>query len=117
MQKAEANAGFARFIKTHYHSWFSGNGTGVPLLSPNIIPRQVLPHLEKVEKVCLVVIDNLRYDQWKTIQPMVEEYYTVESDEIYCSILPTATQYARNALFAGLMPLEIERLHPLSSCA
>ena len=62
--------------------------------------------------VCLVVIDNLRLDQWKTIQPLVEEYYSVEQDGVYCGILPTATQYARNALFSGLMPLEIEEMYP-----
>jgi len=113
MQKTEANSGFARFIKTHYYSWFSGKNADAPLLSPNVIAHKVIPLLKNGEKVCLVVIDNLRLDQWKSIQPMVEEYFAVESDEIYCSILPTATQYARNALFAGLMPLEIEKIHPM----
>jgi CheY-like chemotaxis protein len=113
MQKTEANAGFAKFVKTNYHSWFSGKNTDTPLLSQNVIGREVIPLLNAGEKVCLVVIDNLRFDQWKSIQSMIEEYYTIESEEIYCSILPTATQYARNALFAGLMPLEIEQLHPL----
>ncbi|MFC2112540.1 PglZ domain-containing protein [Bacteroidota bacterium] len=112
MQKAEANKGFSKFIKTHYHSWFSGKDEETPLLSPNVIGRRVIPHLEAGEKVCFIVIDNLRLDQWKTIQPLVEEYYTVNLDEVYCGILPTATQYARNAMFAGLMPLEIEKLHP-----
>jgi hypothetical protein len=72
----------------------------------------VFPFLQNGEKVCLVVIDNLRLDQWKTIQPLIEEHYLVEKDEVYCSILPTATQYARNAIFSGLMPLEIEKMHP-----
>ncbi len=112
MQKTEGNAGFAKFIKTHYHSWFSGKNEDAPLLSPNIIPRKVIPLLKNGEKVCLIVIDNLRLDQWKTLQPMIEEFYIVDSDEVYCGILPTATQYARNAMFAGLMPKEIEHRHP-----
>ena len=112
MQKTDANAGFARFIKTHYLNWFSGKNEDTPLLSTGVIAQKVIPLLKDGGKVCLVVVDNLRLDQWKTLQPMVEEYFTVESDEVYCSILPTATQYARNALFAGLMPLEIEKLHP-----
>ncbi len=112
LQKAEANSGFTRFIKTQYHSWFSGKDSEAPLLSPNVVGKSVIPLLKAGEKVCLVVIDNLRLDQWKAIQPMIEEYFSILSEEIYCSILPTATQYARNALFAGLMPLEIGNLHP-----
>lgn len=112
MQMTEANAGFAKFIKTNYHSWFSGKYEDTPLLSHNVVNEKVIPPLKAGEKVCLVVIDNLRLDQWKSIQPMIEEYYLVDSDEVYCSILPTATQYARNALFAGLMPLEIEKRYP-----
>jgi hypothetical protein len=112
MQKTEANAGFAKFIKTHYHSWFSGKEEDTPLLSPHVIGERVIPLIKAGEKVCLVVIDNLRLDQWKTLQPMLDEYYTVDSDEIYCGILPTATQYARNSMFAGLMPLDIEKMYP-----
>lgn len=112
MQGTEANAGFSRFIRTHYHSWFTGKDPEAPLLSPGVLGRKVFPFLQNGEKVCLVVIDNLRLDQWKTIQPLIEEHYLVEKDEVYCSILPTATQYSRNALFSGLMPLEIEKMHP-----
>ncbi|MFC2115454.1 PglZ domain-containing protein [Bacteroidota bacterium] len=112
MQKTEANSGFSKFIKTHYYSWFSEKDAETPLLSPNIIESRVLPPVKNGEKVCLIVIDNLRLDQWKTLQPIIEEYYQIESDEIYCSILPTATQYARNAMFAGMMPLEIEKQFP-----
>lgn len=68
--------------------------------------------LEKESQLFLIVIDNLRYDQWKTIQPVIEELFRVEKDEMYCSILPTTTQFARNALFAGLMPSEIEKKYP-----
>ncbi len=112
MQKSEANSGFAKFIKTNYHTWFTGKDEDAPLLSPHVLERRVIPHLKAGEKICLIVIDNLRLDQWKTIQPLIEEFFTVDSDEVYCSILPTSTQYARNAMFAGLMPLEIEKLYP-----
>jgi CheY-like chemotaxis protein len=112
MQKAEANTGFSKFIKTHYYSWFEGKDPEIPLLSPGIFKERVLPFIQNGEKVCLIVIDNLRYDQWKILQPLIEEYYTVDTEEIVCCILPTATQYARNAMFAGLMPMEIEKRYP-----
>ncbi|MCK4854376.1 MAG: PglZ domain-containing protein [Bacteroidales bacterium] len=112
MQKAEANTGFSKFIKTHYYSWFEGKDPEIPLLSPGIFRERVLPIIQNGEKVCLIVIDNLRFDQWKILQPLIEEYYSVDTEEIICSILPTATQYARNAIFAGLMPMEIEKRYP-----
>jgi CheY-like chemotaxis protein len=112
MQKAEANLGFSKFIKTHYYSWFEGRNKDIPLLSPDILKEKVIPLIRDGEKVCLIVIDNLRFDQWKILSPLIEEYYTVEAEEITCSILPTATQYARNAMFAGLMPMEIEQRYP-----
>jgi hypothetical protein len=112
MQKAEANTGFSKFIKTHYYSWFEGKDPEIPLLSPGIFRERVLPKIQNGEKVCLIVIDNLRFDQWKILQPLIEEYYSVDTEEIICSILPTATQYARNAIFAGLMPMEIEKRYP-----
>ena len=112
MQKAEANKGFSRFIKTNYTNWFNSNKPGKPLISTGIFPQKVFPLLEKTEKVCFVLIDNLRYDLWRSMIPLIEDYYKIESEEIYCSILPTATQYARNAMFAGLMPMEIEDIFP-----
>jgi hypothetical protein len=81
-------------------------------LSPGIFRERVLPIIQEGEKVCLIVIDNLRFDQWKILQPLIEEYYTVDREEIVCCILPTATQYARNAMFAGLMPMELEQRYP-----
>jgi len=113
MQKAEANKGFSRFIKTNYPSWFNSDKPGKPLISTGIFPQIVFPLLEKTEKVCFVLIDNLRYDLWRSMIPLIEDYYKIESEEIYCSILPTATQYARNAMFAGLMPMEIEDIFPI----
>jgi hypothetical protein len=58
------------------------------------------------------VIDNLRLDQWKVLKPLIAEFFIVEKEDTFYSILPTATQYARNAMFAGLMPLEIKQKHP-----
>ena len=111
MQKSEANKGFARFIKKNYESWFSGSEEK-PMMSPNLFKDRIFPMLDNGQKVFVLIIDNFRYDQWKLIQPLLNEYFTVESEELYCSILPTATQYARNAIFAGLMPLEIAKLYP-----
>jgi CheY-like chemotaxis protein len=112
MQKMEANQGFSRFIRTNYTDWFETNQGDKPLISTGIFPQKVFPLLEQSGKICFVLIDNLRYDLWRSIIPSIEDYYKLESEEIYCSILPTATQYARNAMFAGLMPMEIEDIFP-----
>jgi len=112
MQKTEANTGFAKFIQLHYAGWFSSNQGEMPLMSHNVFTQRVFPSLESGQKVCMVLIDNLRLDQWRSIFPAFEEFYRIESEELICAILPTATQYARNAMFAGLMPLEIEELFP-----
>jgi CheY-like chemotaxis protein len=112
MQKSEANKGFARFIKANYHTWFDPKNENKPLLSPNVMSSRVFPLLDKGEKVFFLLIDNLRFDQWKVIERDIREFLKVDSEELYCSILPTATQYSRNALFAGLMPLEINKLYP-----
>jgi len=111
MQKSDANKSFGRYIKKNYEQWFS-NDSDKPMMSPNLIKDRVFPLLDQGQKVFFIVIDNFRYDQWKLIQPMMNEYFTVEKEELYCSILPTATQYARNSIFAGLMPLEIDKLYP-----
>lgn len=112
LQKLEANKGFARFIKSDYKSWFSPDNHDKPLLSPNIMINRVFPLLDKGEKVFFILIDNLRFDQWKVIERDLQGFFKVDSEELYCSILPTATQYSRNSLFAGLMPLEISSLYP-----
>ncbi len=112
MQKSEANSAFAKFIKKNYFSWFENNSPDKPMLSPSLFKTKVFPLLDKQHKVFVIVIDNLRFDQWKTIQPAISEYFNIEEESIYCGILPTSTQYARNSIFAGLMPSEIEKLHP-----
>jgi CheY-like chemotaxis protein len=112
MQKAEANKAFSRYIKTNYLSWFEKGAEDRPLLSPDIFKSKVFPQLDKGHKVLVLVIDNLRYDQFRVLNSVLNQYYLTEEEDLYCSILPTATMYARNAIFAGLMPLEIARLHP-----
>ena len=110
MQKAEANAQFFKFIKNNYKDWM--NGENAPLMSHNILRKKVVPLMTDDKPTYMIVIDNLRYDQWKIIEPSVLEDFAIENEEIYTSILPTATQYARNAIFAGLLPSEIQKRHP-----
>jgi DNA-binding response OmpR family regulator len=111
MQKSEANAQWFKFIEKNYINWLHGKSPA-PTLSHTLIRNCVIPQLEGEEKVFLLIIDNLRYDQWKIIQPTIFDYYTLNTEEIFCSILPTATQYARNAIFSGLMPSEMEKRFP-----
>lgn len=110
MQKEEANQAFSRFIENNYSDWLQGN-TDRPVQSHTLMKDKVFPYLGK-RPVFLLIIDNLRYDQWKVLQPILEEDFRVVSDEIYYSILPTTTQFARNSIFAGLLPNEIQRKYP-----
>ncbi len=112
MQKHEANNVFSKFIKDNYLEWINGVSEDKPVLSHTLLKDAVLPILNKDEKVFLILIDNLRYDQWKVIQPLLKDEYRTEIDDVYCSILPTATQYSRNSIFAGLMPSEIKKKYP-----
>jgi DNA-binding response OmpR family regulator len=112
LQKTEANNEFAKFVKNNYQSWLNPTYKNKPLLSPAIFAQRIIPLLEQGEKVMLIIIDNLRYDQWQIIFPAINQFCKVDREELYFSILPTATQYARNAMFAGLMPLEIQQLYP-----
>ncbi len=107
----EANNAFAKYVRRNYQSWIE-NPDQRPLMSPDIFKKRIFPLLDAGEKVFMIVIDNFRYDQWHTIQQLLSEYYTFDSDDLYFSILPTATQYSRNAIFAGLMPLAIKQMFP-----
>lgn len=112
MQKTEANSEFNKYVRRHYEDWAGPELTdAAPLMSPHIFPRRVFPLLDAGRKVLFVLIDNFRLDQWRAIKPMLAELYTIDED-LYTSILPTATQYARNAIFSGLMPLAISRMFP-----
>ena len=109
LQKREANSGFCKFVKRHYENWIDGQDR--PLSSPDIFSKRVFPLLDAGEKVCVIIIDNFRLDQWRVVQPLLAEYFNVQ-EELYPTILPTSTQYARNAIFAGLMPLQIATMFP-----
>jgi CheY-like chemotaxis protein len=111
-QKAEANLLFSKFIAKNYIDWFDGRNDNKPIMSHTLLKEYLFPELNQNVPVYFILVDNLRYDQWKSIEPTISEYFRVEKDELYYSILPTATQYARNALFAGLMPAEIAKKYP-----
>ena len=122
MQKREANGGFAKYIKQNYMDWMKGKGpqpsansqkpsANSPIFSPDIFKTKVFPLLNEGEKVFLIVLDNFRYDQWKMLEREIGDQFEIDED-VYCSILPTATQYARNAIFSGLMPDQIAKMFP-----
>ena len=111
-QKQEANTEFFKFIAKNYADWLHPKSTDAPVMSHDLFKRKVLPHVEKGIPTFFILIDNLRYDQWKAIQPIFAEYFRILEEETFYSILPTATQYARNAIFAGMLPVEIEKRFP-----
>jgi len=111
MQKTEANNTFTKYIKKNYVDWFEHTEKR-PLMSPDIFKTKVFPLLDNGEKVFFILVDNFRYDQWKIIREMLNEFYQFNDEDLYCSMLPTATQYARNAIFSGLLPLQIQQMFP-----
>ncbi|MEN9488553.1 MAG: hypothetical protein RL494_818 [Bacteroidota bacterium] len=110
-QKVEANNLFGKFIEKNYEDWFEPKADK-PVQSHDLFKKLVIPELKKEENVLFVVIDNLRYDQWKAFESVVNNHYKLESEVPYFAILPTATQYARNAIFSGLLPSEMEKQFP-----
>lgn len=114
MQKEEANLGFAKYVAKNYLDWVRPQTSpvaGRPCMSPDIFKAKVFPLLDKGEKVFLIVIDNFRYDQWKMLAQDIGDMFDMDED-MYMTILPTATQYARNAIFSGLMPSKIAEMFP-----
>lgn len=111
-QKNEADREFCKYIEKNYERWLTGSRDDRPIMQPDIFKEKILPAIRNGEKIFWIVIDNLRFDHWKIIQPLIAQYFNVEHEDIMCSILPTATQYARNAMFAGLMPLDIAKHFP-----
>ena len=111
MQKSEANHQFCKFVEQNYEDWVNTKGDDIPLMSHNLFKNKIAP-LVKEGKTFMVLIDNLRFDQWRSIRPLLSDLYRVENEDLYYSILPTATQYSRNAIFSGLMPAEMEKLNP-----
>jgi CheY-like chemotaxis protein len=110
MQKSEANSQFFRFVSRNYEDWI--NNIESPLLSHNLLEKKVFPLLNSSSPVYLLLIDNLRYDQWKVIEDNLLQKFKIIDDSMYMSILPTATQYSRNSIFSGLRPSEIQNLYP-----
>ena len=109
MQKVEANSAFVKYVKKNYERWVTTEDH--PLLSYELFKNRVFPLLDGGERVFVILIDNFRLDQWKVVKPILSEYFTFD-EELYFSILPTATQYARNAIFSGLMPDRIAKMFP-----
>src|SRR5689334_14358624 len=113
-QKNEANTEFFKFITRNYASWLREKGNNKPVMSHTLLKEKVLPNLEKGTPLFFILIDNLRFDQWKAIQPIFNESFRITEEDTFYSILPTATQYARNAIFSGMLPADIEKKFPQS---
>lgn len=111
-QKQEANTEFFKFISKNYLSWIDPKNDA-PVMSNTLLQYKVLPHVEKGTPTFFLLIDNLRFDQWKAIQPLFTENFRILEEETFYSILPTATQYCRNAIFSGLLPVDIEKQFPV----
>jgi CheY-like chemotaxis protein len=112
-QKSEANTEFFKFISKNYSTWVTDNKSNSPIMSNTLLKNKVFPHLDAGIPTFFILIDNLRLDQWKTIQPIFAESFRILEEETFYSILPTATQYSRNSIFAGLLPVEIEKQFPI----
>lgn len=111
LQKADANAAFSKFVERNYVKWIKNPSEG-PLFSHQLFREKVFPTLEEGKPTFFFLIDNLRYDQWRILNEVISDYYRLEEETPYFSILPTATQYARNAIFSGMTPLEMEKEYP-----
>lgn len=110
-QKEEANSMFGRFVKKSYMEWMASPREERPLMSNDLFRDRIFPLLDNGEKVFFIIIDNFRYDQWRVLAEEIGSDFAIE-EELYTSILPTATQYARNAIFSGLMPRQIKDMFP-----
>ena len=115
MQKSEANSEFSRFVVKNYESWVNPkmNNEDKPIMSHNLLREKVFPHVKENDvPTVMLLLDNLRFDQWKTIEPIITELFRIEEESHFYSILPTSTQYSRNAIFAGMMPDDINKRYP-----
>jgi CheY-like chemotaxis protein len=111
-QKTEANGLFAKFIENNYEDWLNNPKIERPLMSHQLFKKKVLPIVEQNECTFFILIDNLRFDQWRILQPIIENFYSIIEESMFYSILPTTTAYARNAIFSGMMPAEIQKSYP-----
>ncbi len=111
-QKAEANTEFSKFIVKNYPDWLGAKRDKAPTMSYNLLKNKIFPHVGDGIPTVALLLDNLRFDQWKVIEPLITELFRVEEEDYFYSILPATTQYSRNAIFAGMMPADIEARHP-----
>ncbi len=111
MQKQEANVEFCKYVSKNYLNWIN-QSQPAPVMSNTLLRSKVFPKMDSKVPAILLLLDNLRYDQWKVIEPILSNYFRVEEEDFFFSILPTSTQYSRNAIFSGMMPAEIERAYP-----
>jgi len=111
-QKSEANTEFYKYISKNYEKWLKSKTDDTPLFSHKVFEEKIAPHLQKGKPSFVILIDNLRFDQWKAIMPIINDNYKTVEEDMYYSILPTATQYCRNAFFAGMLPMDIEKNFP-----
>lgn len=109
-QKQEANGEFCKFVKKEYQHWLASSADR-PLMSPDLFSKRIFPLLDRKEKIFFVLIDNFRFDQWKCVSRLLSDYFLID-EELYVGILPTSTQFARNAIFSGLMPVQIAQMFP-----
>ena len=113
MQKSEANKEFSKFVIKNYQDWITHDEhNDSPVLSHNLLRKRVFPELHSSAPNVLVLLDNLRFDQWKIIEPIINEIFRIDTEDFFYSILPTSTQYSRNAIFAGMMPADIQKHFP-----
>ncbi|GJM61592.1 MULTISPECIES: response regulator [Persicobacter] len=112
MQKSDANNKFARFVIDNYEDWLNDPESDRPVLAHNLMKQKVFPVMENGKPTFMLLIDNLRWDQWSILEPLFSQYFKIDQRETFYSILPTTTAYARNAIFSGLMPLEMSKRYP-----
>lgn len=111
-QKAEANTEFFKFVSKNYVQWIQGKDPEAPLFSHQLFNTKIAPHIKKGNPTFMILIDNLRYDQWKVIEPMISRQFKTLEEDMFFSILPATTQYSRNSIFSGMLPVDIEREYP-----
>ncbi len=111
MQKSEANSEFSKFVSKNYLGWIADKAKA-PLMSPDLLPAKVFPYINDQQPVVFLLLDNLRWDQWKILEPVITEFFDIEEESYFYSILPASTQYSRNAIFAGMMPGDIAKNFP-----
>lgn len=113
-QKQEANTEFYKYVSKNYIDWVNNpKDEDTPTLSHNLFAKKVAPHIGNGKPTFMILIDNLRFDQWKVLEPIINQHFRLEEEDMFYSILPTTTQYSRNAIFSGLMPVEIEKRYPI----